>query len=74
MTSRGIKFSSNQDEEKSRLLDNNDPYEDDFEVRYSGDSDLVLSKKRTRKLSDDEVYNLVDVGNIPKVQSKILKY
>ena len=43
-------------------------------MRYSGDSDLVLSKKRTRKLSDDEVYNLVDVGNIPKVQSKILKY
>ena len=34
MTSRGIKFSSNQDEEKSRLLDNNDPYEDDFEVRF----------------------------------------
>jgi len=65
MTSRGIKFSSNQDEEKSRLLDN-DTYEDDFEVRYSGDSDLALSKKRTRKLSDDEVYNLVDVGNIPK--------
>ena len=39
-------------------------------MRYSGDSDLALSKKRTRKLSDDEVYNLVDVGNIPKVQSK----
>jgi hypothetical protein len=34
MTSRGIKFSSNQDEEKSRLLDNNDPYEDDFEVSF----------------------------------------
>ena len=33
MTSRGIKFSSNQDEEKSRLLDN-DPYEDDFEVSF----------------------------------------
>jgi hypothetical protein len=41
-------------------------------VRYSGDSDLALSKKRARKLSDDEVYNLVDVGNIPKVITNYL--
>merc|ERR1712156_1274241 len=62
----GIKFSSNDDEgEKSRLLDY-DTHEDDFEVKYSGDSNLAVSKKRTRKLSDDEVYNLVDVGNAPK--------
>jgi len=66
MTSRGIKFSSNDDEgEKSRLLDY-DTHEDEFEVKYSGDSNLAVSKKRTRKLSDDEVYNLVDVGNAPK--------
>jgi len=65
MTSRGIKFSSNNDEEKYRLLDN-DSYQDDFEVKYSGDPDLAVSKKRTRKISDNEVYNLVDVGSIPK--------
>lgn len=66
MTSRGIKFSSNNDEEEnSRLLDY-DAYEDEFEVKYSGDDDLAISKKRTRKFSDDEVYNLVDVGNAPK--------
>jgi len=66
MTSRGIKFSSNDDEgEKSRLLDY-DTHEDEFEVKYSGDSNLAVSKKRTRKLSDEEVYNLVDAGNAPK--------
>jgi hypothetical protein len=43
-------------------------------VRYSGDSDLALSKKRARKLSDDEVYNLVDVGNIPKVITNYLLF
>ena len=36
-------------------------------MKYSGDSHLtVSSKKRTRKLSDEEICNLVDVGNVPK--------
>jgi len=66
MTSRGLKFSSNDIEERSRLLAD-DTNQDDFEVKYSGDSHInISSKKRTRKLSDDEICNLVDVGNVPK--------
>jgi len=61
MTSRGIKFSSN-DDERQQLL-SSEVFEDDFEVRYSGDQNYV-KKKRTRKLSD-EVHQLIDAGNAP---------
>ena len=48
MTSRGIKFSSNNDEgEKSRLLDY-DAYEDDFEVSF--DFSFLFSLKVTTYL------------------------
>ena len=33
-------------------------------VRFSGSP--KVTKKRLRKLSDDEAFDLVDVGNVPK--------
>lgn len=58
MTSRGIRF--NADEERIKLLDD---INDDYEVRFS--SSPKVTKKRVRRGSD-EVYDLVDVGNVPK--------
>ena len=34
------------------------------QVRFSGSP--KVTKKRLRKLSDDEAFDLVDVGNVPK--------
>merc|ERR1712062_571819 len=59
MTTRGLRFASN--EERTKLLDDND---DNIEVRFSGSP--KVTKKRVRKLSDDEAFDLVDVGNVPK--------
>lgn len=63
MTSRGVKYVSKNDEEKTKLL-SDDIFQDDYEVQFSKDS-YVESKKRTRKLSD-EPYALIDVGDTPK--------
>jgi len=62
MTSRGVKYVSKDDEEKTKLL-SDDIFQDEYEVQFTKDS--YESKKRTRKLSD-EPYALIEVGDTPR--------
>lgn len=63
MTSRTIRYSSRDDDERTKLLNTGDD-QDEYEIRFSNEP--YEYKKRSRKHSDEiSSYALVDIGNVP---------